>query len=103
MAWLLNPEQIAGLRALQRERDLALLGRVKEAPVLCARLLSLRNDLGLFSEEYDQEHQRLIGNFPQAFSHIGLVNAAWAIQLAEERRDAGRSGGSPAQSVPDSR
>jgi GH15 family glucan-1,4-alpha-glucosidase len=64
--------------------DLAMLGRVKEAQDLFDRLLSLRNDLGLFSEEYDQEHQRLIGNFPQAFTHLTLIASAVALTEAAE-------------------
>ncbi len=40
------------------------------------RLLSLQNDLGLFAEEYDQKNERLIGNFPQAFTHLTLVASA---------------------------
>jgi GH15 family glucan-1,4-alpha-glucosidase len=55
---------------------LHLAGRRDEARTLFERLLSLRNDLGLLSEEYDPEAQRLAGNFPQAFSHVGLINAA---------------------------
>ncbi len=54
----------------------ALLGRQEEAEKLFERLLGLRNDVGLLSEEYDAEHQRLLGNFPQAFTHVGLVNTA---------------------------
>lgn len=56
--------------------SLVLLGRHDEARVLFERLLSLRNDLGLLSEEYDTGASRLVGNFPQAFSHIGVVNSA---------------------------
>jgi GH15 family glucan-1,4-alpha-glucosidase len=41
-------------------------------------MLDLRNDVGLLSEEYDSVNKRMLGNFPQAFSHIGLVNAALA-------------------------
>ena len=48
----------------------------EEARRLFERLLALRNDVGLLSEEYDPQAQRLVGNFPQAFSHIGLVNTA---------------------------
>jgi GH15 family glucan-1,4-alpha-glucosidase len=44
------------------------------------------NDVGLLAEEVEPESGELLGNFPQAFSHIGLVNAAWAITQAEERR-----------------
>jgi GH15 family glucan-1,4-alpha-glucosidase len=55
---------------------LHLLGRKKEARELFERLLALRNDLGLLSEEYDPLAKRQLGNFPQAFSHLALVSAA---------------------------
>src|SRR6266480_4235598 len=55
---------------------LHLLGRKKEARELFERLLTLRNDLGLLSEEYDPRAKRQLGNFPQAFSHLVLVTAA---------------------------
>jgi GH15 family glucan-1,4-alpha-glucosidase len=64
--------------------DLALIGRHDEAKELFERLLSLRNDLGLFSEEYDQQHQRLIGNFPQAFTHLTLIQSAVALSAGAE-------------------
>ncbi len=63
--------------------NLALLGRHQEARRLFERLLAVRNDLGLLSEEYDPEARRLVGNFPQAFSHIGLINTAF--NLAPDR------------------
>jgi GH15 family glucan-1,4-alpha-glucosidase len=53
-----------------------LLGRLDDARRMFERLLSLRNDLGLLAEEYDTPGRRLVGNFPQAFSHIALVNTA---------------------------
>ena len=53
-----------------------LLGRKNEAREIFERLLSLRNDLGLLSEEYDPREKRLLGNFPQAFSHVALINTA---------------------------
>jgi GH15 family glucan-1,4-alpha-glucosidase len=53
-----------------------LLGRKKEARELFERLLDLRNDLGLLSEEYDPRAKRQLGNFPQAFSHVALVGCA---------------------------
>jgi len=56
---------------------LKAVGRNRDARKLFEKLLKLRNDLGLLSEEYDVEHARLVGNFPQAFSHIALVNAAF--------------------------
>ncbi len=51
-----------------------LLGRLDDANALFERLLSVRNDLGLLAEEYDPRAHRLCGNFPQAFSHVALVN-----------------------------
>jgi len=54
----------------------ALAGRHAEARELFRRLLSIRNDVGLLSEEYDPQDRRLVGNFPQAFSHVGLINSA---------------------------
>ena len=62
---------------------LALLGRRDEAVRLYQRLLGLRNDVGLLSEEYDPSHDRLVGNFPQAFSHVGLVNSAFNLGAGE--------------------
>jgi GH15 family glucan-1,4-alpha-glucosidase len=56
--------------------NLALLGRRGEARTLFERLLGFCNDLGLVSEEYDPLNRRMLGNFPQAFSHIALVNSA---------------------------
>ncbi|MEA2201526.1 MAG: hypothetical protein QOI89_2122 [Solirubrobacteraceae bacterium] len=83
---------------------LATNGRGDEGRRLFERLLSLGNDLGLFSEEYDIERRRLVGNFPQAFTHLTLVQAAktlgspagdisarYAQPAAEERVDAGTS------------
>jgi GH15 family glucan-1,4-alpha-glucosidase len=55
---------------------LGLMGRKKESKALLERLLDLRNDLGLLAEEYDAVAKRQVGNFPQAFSHVSLVNAA---------------------------
>jgi len=56
--------------------NLALQGRHAEARALFDRLLRIRNDVGLLSEEYDPVARRLLGNFPQAFSHVGLINTA---------------------------
>ena len=56
-----------------------LLGRDNEARELFQRLLSLRNDVGLLSEEYYPLEKRLVGNFPQAFSHIALINTAYIL------------------------
>jgi hypothetical protein len=51
--------------------------RFDDAAAVFERLLSIRNDLGLLAEEYDPAERRQLGNFPQAFSHVGLVNAAY--------------------------
>jgi GH15 family glucan-1,4-alpha-glucosidase len=56
--------------------NLTLMGRRDEAREIFERLLGLCNDVGLLSEEYDPKAKRLVGNFPQAFSHVGLVNSA---------------------------
>jgi GH15 family glucan-1,4-alpha-glucosidase len=56
--------------------NLHLLGREQEAREIFERLLGLCNDVGLISEEYDPHTKRLVGNFPQAFTHIGLINTA---------------------------
>ncbi|MFJ8131611.1 glycoside hydrolase family 15 protein [Streptomyces hydrogenans] len=56
--------------------DLAMIGRVDEARTLFEKLLSLRNDLGLLAEEWDPRLQRQVGNFPQAFSHVPLIDTA---------------------------
>ena len=55
----------------------AMIGRTREARALFERLLSIRNDVGLLAEEYDPRTQRMLGNFPQAFSHVGLINTAF--------------------------
>ena len=58
---------------------LALQGRQNEATALFERLLALRNDVGLLAEEYDPRSKRQLGNFPQAFTHLALVEAAIAL------------------------
>ena len=69
----------------------AMIGRDEDARRMFERLLSIRNDLGLLAEEYDARTQRLAGNFPQAFSHIGLINTAFnltrAIKPSEQRSE----------------
>ena len=64
---------------------LAQQGRLDEAIELYERLLALRNDLGLLSEEYDPERGRLVGNFPQAFTHLSLVETAFTLERALRR------------------
>ena len=56
--------------------NLALMGRYDEAREIFERLLGLCNDVGLMAEEYDPKRKRLVGNFPQAFSHVALANTA---------------------------
>jgi GH15 family glucan-1,4-alpha-glucosidase len=68
----------------------ALMGRVGEARQLFEKLLALTNDVGLLSEEYDLPAKRLLGNFPQAFSHVSMINTARSLsdatKTAEHRR-----------------
>jgi GH15 family glucan-1,4-alpha-glucosidase len=64
--------------------NLCLQGRRDEAHELFERLLDLTNDVGLLAEEYDPAARRFLGNFPQAFSHVALVNTA--LNLGEEKK-----------------
>src|SRR5215470_5070136 len=61
----------------------AMAGEVEQARATFEHAIAYANDVGLLSEEVDPSSNELLGNFPQAFSHIGLVNAAWAISQAE--------------------
>jgi GH15 family glucan-1,4-alpha-glucosidase len=63
-------------------RALALTGRIAEATEVFERAAAYLNDVGLLAEEIDSTTGEQLGNFPQAFSHIGLVNAAWALDQA---------------------
>ena len=80
-----------------------MLGRRDDAVRLFERLLALRNDLGLLSEEYEPRSGRLVGNFPQAFSHLALVNSASNLshykKPAEQRSEA-RVAGKPDMRIP---
>jgi GH15 family glucan-1,4-alpha-glucosidase len=72
--------------------NIALQGRLDEAEDLFERLLAIRNDLGLFAEEWDPKTRRQLGNFPQAFTHVALVNSAFNLDrkhrtTAEQRSD----------------
>ena len=76
---------------------LCLMGRVDEARDLFHRLLALRNDVGLLAEEYDPRNRRQLGNFPQAFSHIGVIETALNLGSTEgpAQRRAGDQGEKP--------
>jgi len=63
---------------------LCMLGRGEEARALFKRAAALANDVGLLSEQYDATARRFLGNFPQAFSHIGLVNTAMNLYQHEK-------------------
>ena len=78
----------------------ALAGEVPAARQTFERAVAYANDVGLLAEEVDPGGGEMIGNYPQAFSHIGLVNAAWAINQAERRQAAtgpGPAGEDPGQ------
>jgi GH15 family glucan-1,4-alpha-glucosidase len=72
--------------------NLVLLGRETEARALFARLLALCNDVGLLSEEYDPRARRLVGNFPQAFSHLALIDTALNLTRYGPAHDRGQAG-----------
>src|ERR1700735_2620172 len=71
---------------------LQLIGRNEEAEESFERLLALRNDLGLLAEEYDAYAGRMVGNFPQAFSHVSLINSAFRLSGADPLVPAGEQG-----------
>jgi GH15 family glucan-1,4-alpha-glucosidase len=77
----------------------ALTGRVEEAKQMFERLVALANEVGLLSEQYDAREKRLIGNFPQAFSHLALVNSAMCLTRLQSPREpaAARQAAAPAQ------
>jgi GH15 family glucan-1,4-alpha-glucosidase len=75
---------------------LALCGRRKEAEALFERLLALRNELGLLAEEYDTRARRMLGNFPQALTHMALIHTASLLSIPEhEARRASARGERP--------
>jgi GH15 family glucan-1,4-alpha-glucosidase len=68
--------------------NLALQGRLDEAREIFERLLSLRTEVGLLAEEYDPERRRQLGNYPQAFTHVALVNTAFNLARATQEEEA---------------
>jgi GH15 family glucan-1,4-alpha-glucosidase len=64
------------------------IGEVDRGRALCEKLLSYTSPLGLFAEEIDARSGRHLGNFPQAFTHLGLINAVMHVIRAERGRDA---------------
>jgi GH15 family glucan-1,4-alpha-glucosidase len=77
-----------------------LLGRYDEACTLFERLLALRNDVGLLAEQYDPHSKRQLGNFPQAFSHLALINSAHSLNTAEGAVHLRSQKSEPVQSEP---
>ena len=65
-----------------------MIGRTEDAQKLFGRLLALRNDVGLLAEEYYPDTNRLMGNFPQAFSHVALINTA--LNISRQHGPAGQ-------------
>jgi GH15 family glucan-1,4-alpha-glucosidase len=74
--------------------NLALQGRIQEAITMYERLVSLGNDVGLLSEEYDPAAKRLVGNFPQGFSHVALVHTG--LNLMKHEQEMAKATGHPA-------
>jgi GH15 family glucan-1,4-alpha-glucosidase len=64
----------------------ALMGRRKDATRLFAKLRRLTNDVGLYAEEYDVHDRRMLGNFPQAFSHVALINTAINLMIHDRKK-----------------
>ncbi|MDE3205631.1 MAG: glycoside hydrolase family 15 protein [Acidobacteriota bacterium] len=81
-------------------QSLAEIGQQHRARSLFERISAFANDVGLFSEEIDTQTGQLLGNFPQAFTHIGLINAAWAIARTEDTAPARTPPEPPPGTVP---
>ena len=77
-----------------------LLGRYDEASALFERLLALRNDVGLLAEQYDPHGRRQLGNFPQAFSHLALINSAHGLNTTKGAAHLRSGGSAPFQPAP---
>jgi GH15 family glucan-1,4-alpha-glucosidase len=78
-----------------------LTGRIAKWRALFERLLAFCNDVGLVAEEYDPVAKRMLGNFPQALTHMALVNTARQLSMpANEARSARESGERPASAAP---
>jgi GH15 family glucan-1,4-alpha-glucosidase len=75
--------------------NLSLQGRYDEALAIFERLLDIRNDVGLIAEEYDPFEKRMLGNFPQALTHVALINAARNLSRGQEGPAAERARGEP--------
>lgn len=79
---------------------LVLIGRREDGEALFERLLALRNDVGLLSEEYDPRARRMLGNFPQALTHMALINSARLLSISpEQAKRASEQGERPAAAV----
>ncbi len=76
--------------------NLVLIGRKDDARATFERLISIATDLGFLSEEYDTKNKRLIGNFPQAFSHIALINSAYNLDKPSGSKPASERSGNRA-------
>jgi GH15 family glucan-1,4-alpha-glucosidase len=77
----------------------ALCGRIREAHELFERMLGLANDVGLLAEEYDTRRRRLVGNFPQAFSHLSLISTAFNLAAAQKPAEQRSQAVLPSQSA----
>ena len=80
-----NDQAGAFTQSFSLAQALAMSGQVDRARRVFEQAAGYANDVGLLAEEIDPDTGELLGNFPQAFSHIGLVNAAWAVGDAERR------------------
>ena len=80
--------------------NLALMGQQRRARDLFIRLVDIRNDVGLLAEEYDPVSRRQLGNFPQALSHISLINTAYNLTRCGEKPAEDRAAAAPVQQHP---
>jgi GH15 family glucan-1,4-alpha-glucosidase len=80
-----------GIASFWAVEHLARCGQIDEARVRFERLVSLANDVGLYAEEFDRRSGEPLGNFPQAFTHVGLISAALSLSRRASRREAALS------------
>ena len=83
-----DPENLFGACTFWLAEYLAGLGKIDEATHCFERLLNAATELGLYAEEFDVRTKKPVGNFPQAFTHVGLIRAALTLDAISRRQDA---------------
>jgi len=90
-----QPEGVFIICTLWMVNVLAQMGRLEEAEALFSKVTETSNDLGLFAEEFDPKNGEMLGNFPQALTHLGVINAVFNLENRPSGK--GRRSGKPHQ------